>query len=179
VLTPRGHDLLELLERAVDQDLRGAVGPPEGAGDLTVVHVEGEAHDQRLPAVVGQLVDALEDMAQLLAALRQRFGGVNVRDDPGVLDRGLRPARAVAVEVGGQVVGDADEPRAQRAAVGLAQGALEVPVGLEEGLLREVLGVVVVADPVVGVGVDVAEVGPVEVRELRVELLLAGHGMEA
>jgi hypothetical protein len=54
-----------------------------------------------------------------------------------------------------------------------------VPVGLEEGLLREVLGVVVVADPVVGVGIDVAEVGPVEVRELRVELLLAGHGMEA
>ena len=40
----------------------------------------------------------------------------------------------------------------------LALRALEVPVGLQEGLLGEVLGVVVVADPVVRVGVDVAQV---------------------
>ena len=67
-------------------------------------------------------------------------------------------------------MGDADEPRAQRAAVGLALGALEVPVGLQEGLLGEVLGVVVVADAVVGVGVDVAQVIAVELLEVAVEL---------
>ena len=65
---------------------------------------------------------------------------------------------------------DADQPRAQRPAVGLAQRPLEVAVGLQEGLLGQVLGVVMVADPVVGVGVDVAQVRPVELGELRVEL---------
>jgi hypothetical protein len=37
-----------------------------------------------------------------------------------------------------------------------------VAVGLKEGLLGEVLGVVVVADPVVGLAVDVAQVRLVE-----------------
>ena len=60
----------------------------------------------------------------------------------------------------------------QRPAVGLAQRALEVPVGLQEGLLGEVLGVVVVADPVVAVGVDVAQVAAVELGEASVELRL-------
>ena len=76
-----------------------------------------------------------------------------------VLDRRLRLARAVAVVVGGEVVGDADQPRPQRPALRLALRALEVPVGLQEGLLGQVLGVVVVAHPVVRVPVDVAQVG--------------------
>ena len=38
----------------------------------------------------------------------------------------------------------------QRTPVRLALRPVEVSVGLQEGLLREVLGVVVVADPVVG-----------------------------
>ena len=54
----------------------------------------------------------------------------------------------------------------------LALRALEVPVGLQERLLREVLGVVVVAHPVVRVGVDVAQVRLVERREVVVEALL-------
>jgi hypothetical protein len=49
-------------------------------------------------------------------------------------------------------------------------GALEVAVGLQERLLGQVLGIVVVADAIVGVAVDVAQVGAVEVGELRVEL---------
>ena len=53
---------------------------------------------------------------------------------------------------------------------GLAPRALEVPVGLKERLLGQVLGVVVVAHPVVRVRVDVAQVGPVEVLEGAVEL---------
>ena len=57
---------------------------------------------------------------------------------------------------------------------GLALRALEVAVGLEEGLLGEVLGVVVVADPVVGVAVDVAQMRAVELGEVAVESLLVG-----
>ena len=53
----------------------------------------------------------------------------------------------------------------------------KVPVCLEEGLLGEVLGVVVVADSVVRVGVDVAEVGPVDVLEVPVQgRLCCGRG---
>ncbi len=59
-------------------------------------------------------------------------------------------------------MGDADQPRAQRPAVGLALGALEVAVGLQEGLLGQVLGIVVVAHAIVGVAVDVAQVGAIE-----------------
>jgi hypothetical protein len=81
---------------------------------------------------------------------------VQLRQRAGVVDRGLRPAGAIPVVVGRQVVGDANQPRAQRAAARLPLGALEVPVGLQERLLREVLGVVMVADPVVRVRVDVA-----------------------
>ena len=84
----------------------------------------------------------------------------------------MRPARAVAVVVGGQVVRDADQPGPQRPAVRLALRALEVPVGLEEGLLREVLGVVMVAEPVVRVAVDVAQMRAVELREVPVQTLL-------
>ena len=50
--------------------------------------------------------------------------------------------------------------------------ALEVAVGLQERLLGQVLGVVMVADAVVGVAVHVAQMRPVELRELRVELRL-------
>src|SRR5205823_3206188 len=81
-------------------------------------------------------------------------------------------ARAVAVEVGSEVVSDADQPRAQRASVRFALGPLEVAVCLQECLLRQVLGIVVVSDAVVGVAVHVSEVSPVELRELGVELRL-------
>ena len=57
-----------------------------------------------------------------------------------------------------------------------ALGALEVPVGLQEGLLGQILRVVMVAHPVVGVAVDVAQVGPIELRELGVELRLRLRG---
>ena len=39
-------DLLELLDRSMQQHLGRAVGAAEGAGDLAVVHPEREAHDQ-------------------------------------------------------------------------------------------------------------------------------------
>src|SRR5665213_608148 len=45
-------------------------------------------------------------------------------------------------------------------------------VGLQERLLGQVLRVVMIADPVVGVAVDVAQVSTVEIGELRIELCL-------
>ena len=48
--------------------------------------------------------------------------------------------------------------------------ALEVPVGLQKRLLGQVLGVVMVADPVVAVGVDVPQVRLVQLRKAPVEL---------
>ena len=60
-----------------------------------------------------------------------------------------------------------------------AARALEVAVGLEERLLGQVLGVVVVADAVVGVAVDVAQVRPVELAERAVELELRGDLVHA
>ena len=126
----------------------------------------------------GSRSHAVEHAAQLVASLDQLLGRVR-RGEGAVVssigEDGL--ARAVAVEVGGEVVGDADQPRAQRPAVGLALRALEVAVGLQERLLGQILGVVMVADAVVGVAVDVAQMRAVEVGELRVELrlgLLAG-----
>src|SRR5262245_9275791 len=47
------HLLLELLDRTVDQDLGRTIGATQGPRDLAVVHGEGEAHDQRIAAVVG------------------------------------------------------------------------------------------------------------------------------
>jgi hypothetical protein len=101
----------------VQEDLRGTVGASERAGDLAIVHSERETHDQRLAPVVGQLLNAGEDRLELLAALDQRLGGVRRRDDARVLDRRLRLARAIAIEVGRQVVCDPDEPRSEWAPV--------------------------------------------------------------
>src|SRR5215207_9278580 len=51
------HELLELPDGAVEQHLRGSIRAAERARDLAVVHPQGEAHDQRLAAVVGQPLD--------------------------------------------------------------------------------------------------------------------------
>ena len=71
-----------------------------------------------------------------------------------------------------EVVRDPDQPGPQGTAIRFPLGALEMPVGLQEGLLGEVLGVVVVADAVVAVRVDVAQMGAVELREGCVQLEL-------
>src|SRR4051812_17344156 len=119
-MRPFLDDLLELADRAVDQDLRRAVGLAQRAGDLAVVHAEREAHDQGLAPVVRQLGDAGEDARELIAALDQVLRGVRRADRRRLVQRGLRLARAVAVVVRGQVVGDPDEPRPQRPALALA-----------------------------------------------------------
>ena len=167
----------------MDQDLGRTVAATEGARDLAVIHAERKAHDQRLPSIVWKLRDAVEHPRQLVAALRDLLGGVGSSDWRSLVERALRLARAVAIEIGGEVVGDADQPRAQRPPVGLALRALEMAVGLQEGLLCQVLRIVMVPDAVVGVAVDVAQMGAVELRELRVELdlgllRLAAHSLQ-
>src|SRR3954468_19153985 len=160
---------LELLDRSVKQHLGGPFGPSERARDLLVVHREGEPHDQRLATVVRQLHHTLEHVLQLLASLHDVGRVVRRGDNGGVLELGLRLARAVAVVIGREVVRDPDQPRPQRPAVRLALRPVEVAVGLEERLLRQVLGVVVVAGAVVAVAVDVAQVRAVELAEVAVE----------
>ena len=159
----------------MDQNLRRTLGSPERARDLPVVHSECESHDHRLTPVVRQRPAPPPALAQLLPALDQLLRVVGLADHLGVLQHGGRLARTVAVVVRREVVGDADQPRTQRPAVRLALSALEVPVRLDEGLRGEVLGVVMVAGPVVRVVVDVAQVLAVEVRELAVERGLVGR----
>src|SRR4051794_11459277 len=160
---------LELLDRPVQQHLRGPLGPSKRAPALLVVHREREAHDQRLAPVVRQPHHSLEHVLQLLAALHAVGRVVRRGDHRGVLELRLRPARAVAVVVRREVVRDPDQPWAQRPAVRLALRPVEVAVGLEERLLRQVLGVVVVAGAVVAVAVDVAQVRAVELAEVAIE----------
>src|SRR3954470_14087834 len=160
---------LELLDRPVQQHLGSPFGPSKRACDLLVVHPEGEAHDQRLATVVRQLHHAFEYVLQLLAALHDVGRVVWRGDHRGVLELCLRLARAVAVVVRREVVRDPDQPRAERPAMRLALRPVEVAVGLEERLLRQVLGVVVVARAVVAVAVDVARVGAVQLAEVAVE----------
>src|SRR5436190_9536737 len=158
VSSPRSilHLLLELLDGTVQQDLGRAVASAQRPRDLAIRHPKCEPHDQRLAAVLREPLQPVHDQPQLLAPSDDALGVVRMR---GRLDRvqpGLRATCPVAVVVGGEVVCDPDQPRSQRPAVRLATRALEVPVGLQEGLLGEVLGVVVVADAVVRVRVDVA-----------------------
>src|SRR5829696_6007895 len=170
--------LLELLDGSVHQHLGRTVGAAERPRDLAVVHPQREAHDQRLAAIVRQVLDTVQDALEVVAVLDERLRRVRGRDCGGVVYRRLRLARAVAVVVGGEVVRDPDQPRPQRPPLRLALGALEVAVRLQEGLLREVLGVVVVPHPVVRVGVDVAQVRLVERREVGVEARLGrGRGI--
>jgi hypothetical protein len=135
----------------MDQHLGGTLGAAERARYLAVVHTEREAHDERLAPVLREVRHALENLLHLLALLHQLLRAVRLVEHARVLQLGHRTARAVPVEVGGEVVGDADQPGPERSPLRLALGSVEVPVGLKERLLGEVLCVVVIPDPVVGV----------------------------
>ena len=149
------------------------MAPSERPSDLAISRLSmprGEAHDQRVASVIGQVLKVLHDPLQLLSPLDDLLGSVRRGERLGVLEHPLGPPGAVAVVVRGEVVGDPDEPGAKRAPVRLAPGALEVAVRLEERLLGDVLGVVVVTDPVVRVRVDIAQVIAIELLEGAIEL---------
>src|SRR5215211_7870321 len=129
------HLLLELFDRPMDQDLRGAIGAPQGAGDLAVRHPECEAHDQRLAAILAESLEPLHDEAQILAALDDLLGAMGVRRWLHRVERRLLAPGAISVVVRGEVVGDPDQPRAQGPAARFSLRALEVPVRLQKGLL--------------------------------------------
>ena len=165
------HDVLELPDGSMDQHLRRAVGAVQRPRDLAVVHTQREAHDQRLAAVVRAVAGRRGGSApgRRGPAPGPRWcAGVEIAPASSMLVCGRRDA--VAVVVRRQVVRDADQPRPQRAPLGLLLGAREVPVGLQERLLGQVLRVVVIAHAVVRVRVDVLEVCLVELAEVRVEL---------
>src|SRR5215208_7162702 len=164
------HLFLQLLDRPVDQHLGRPVRAAERAGDLPVVHAEREPHDQGVAAVVGKSLQMIHHALQLLPPLDDPLRAVRRGDRLGLLQDALRAASAVAVVVRGEVVGDADEPGAERAPVRLAPGSLEVPIRLEERLLGDVLGVVMVTDAVVRVRVDVAQMVAIELLEGAIEL---------
>ena len=71
--------MLELLDRAVDEHLRRALGAAQRLRDLAVVHSERETHDQGLPAIIGQGPHPLEDGNGLLAPDDQVLGVVERR----------------------------------------------------------------------------------------------------
>ena len=98
--------------------------------------------------------------------LLNRLGAFPI--DRGAGDQQAMDTARVILERGDCVVIFPEGTR-QRPPVGLPLGALEVAVGLQERLLGDVLGVVVVAEAVVEVAVDVAKVRAVELAELRVE----------
>ncbi len=160
---PRSSDeLLQLLYRPMDEHLGRTIGAIERPRDLAIVHAQGEAHDQRLATVVRELAHPVQHAAELVAALDQLLGRMRSGQRCRLFDRRGRLAGAVPVEVGGEVVGDTDEPRTKRAPVRLPLRALEVPIGLKECLLGQVLRIVMVSHAVVGVAVHVAQMGAIE-----------------
>src|SRR3954452_20445915 len=66
--------LLELLDRSVNQHLGRALGAPQGPGDLPVVHVQGEPHDQGLAAIVGKVRHPGEHLLHLGSLLHDLLG---------------------------------------------------------------------------------------------------------
>src|SRR5262249_41044023 len=95
------HLLVELLDRPVDQHLGGPIASAQGAGDLSVVHPQCEAHDQRLAPVVGQLLQVVHHALQLLPALDDPLRAVRRRNRLGFLEDALGAAGPVAVVVRG------------------------------------------------------------------------------
>src|SRR4051794_8668097 len=81
---------LELSDGSVNQHLGRAFGAAERARDLAVVHVQGEAHDQRGLPVLGQVRNAGEHVTKLFASFDQLVGAVPLGDRPRVVDVGLR-----------------------------------------------------------------------------------------
>lgn len=106
----------------------------------------------------------VEEEAQLLAGLlgrrhARRVGGIGA-------ERGLAAATAQLVQRG--VAGDAEEPGAGAAPLGVEAGALAV--GPLEGRRGHVLGRRAVAQQPGGVGVDVVAAGAVQALEVEVAL---------
>ena len=90
-------------------------------------------------------------------------------------DGGSMLSSGVAMEVRGEVVRDPDQPGPERPSVRFLAGPRKMPVGLQKCLLGQVLGVVMVADPVVRVRIDIPEMIAVELLEFAIDFGLVVH----
>ena len=123
----------------------------ERARDLAVVHAQREAADQRLPAVVGKLLHVLEDSPRSSRSSTSTSCCAAPTARPRRRSRSAASARGrgSSSRRGCGRCGSATAQRPPSDSRWRARSA----VGLQEGLLREVLGIVMVAHPVVRVGV--------------------------
>jgi hypothetical protein len=145
--------------QAVDR----ALGASHALGDLRRRQADEVTHDDDLALVVGELAERL---AQRPAVLRGVRVGVDVRRPRVRRRRG--PARAQVVD--GHVARDAQDPRRERDVARLV--ARQDREQLGEDVLREVLGLVLVAHDARHVAVHVVGVAHVqEAQRLGVALL--------
>ena len=154
-----GDPFLELLaERAPgaeDQGLDGAHGELEDLGDLLVAAPLELAHDEGGSLVEGEVAERAADVLGGEGVVLDDcgFGELLLEDDL------VRPALRLAEALPADVVRDRDQPVLRRAR---ALASLEGLVGVEEGGLRDVLGVGLVAQDDECVAIDVARVLAIE-----------------
>jgi hypothetical protein len=152
------------------QRVHGVLGAAEPLGDLGRAEPHDEAQHHHLALVARQRVERGAQVAPALAAdVGERLLGA-----ADLLERD-RAARPHVVDRG--VVRDAQDPRRERHGRRLV--ALQRGQELGEDLLRDVLGVVLVADDRADVAVDIVGVVEVQVAHgVAVAGLRAPHGAE-
>ena len=152
----------------MDEDAHGVLGATEYAGDLRGAHLVDEAQDDRPASVRRQAPDRGPCGGDVLARRGAALDVERIGNDRGGVERGRRMAAARAPVVRDDVAGDAEQPDAERRgalAVGRPGPLLEsAEVGQreEERPLGGVLGVVVVAELVVRVGIHLGEIPAIE-----------------
>ena len=156
-----GDPVLELLAqgaaRAEDQRLDGADAQLEDLGDLLVAAALELAHHERRALVEGEVAERAADVLGAdRVVLDDGLGELVLVDDLG------RAALRLAETLPADVVRDRDQP-VLRGARALA--LLHRAVGVEEGRLRDVLGVGLVAQDDERVAIDVAGVLAIEPLE--------------
>src|SRR5262249_54904490 len=155
--------LLQRDERAVLERLDRSFGLAEDRPRLGVCEVEDELQREHLLLLRGEILDELEHR---LAPDRLERAGLGRRHLVGLRLRHLLlrlPALVRAEVVHGEVVRDAEGPRRERRR--LPAEATDRLEHLQEGLRRQVLGVVAIADADVQVAVDAVEVDEVELLQ--------------
>jgi len=151
----------------MDEDPDGSLRAAQHPRDLGRRHLVDESQDEGPPSVGGQTLDGGPGGPGLVAEHDLGFG-VAVRDErSGRLETCLGMPSSVASLVGDNVSGDPHQPHSERrrALAGFARRPL-VKAGHrgergKECSLGRVLGVMVIAELVVGVAVDLGHVPPI------------------
>jgi hypothetical protein len=134
----------------------GLVGDAEGDRDVVVAQAAELAHDERAALALGQAAQVVDELGEADAVLGVDLGSGHGR----LVELGeFRVRAAAADDVDRLVVGDAVQPRAQRAARLAARQAAQRVL---EGVLGRVLGVLVVEEDRSAVAQERAVVALVE-----------------